>query len=499
VKLPICVRVTVWYAALFGVTVTLLGGFLVVQLRADLTEGVDDRLRVASVELARSLVDEGDDEPADRDEPGEDLADFRETARTMLPPAEAGAQLLDAQGRRLVSHGLSDEEPPAVPADVRADAVAGAPQTLTLPRGDQGEHYRVRVTSIEVRGDSRLLVLEESLDSVEGAVQRVLVLLLVAGPVALLVTSVGAFWIARKAVEPVERITTDANEISIDRLDDRVAVPNANDEIRRLAETLNSMLARIEQGVVEKHRLVADASHELRTPLAVMRSEIDVALAAGDLDVPAREVLVSAREEVDKIALTVDNLLTSAQIDEGNLELLTTPTDLRSTVEEAVRSLLPLATTKRLRLVASGDSLEVQGDPLRLQLLLTNLVDNAIKFSPPDGTVRVHTWSEGAEVGVTVADEGPGIKDSEKPQLFSRYYRVDEPLTARTGGSGLGLAICRQVALAHGGDIRVQDQPEGGSAFSLVLPSWRSLEVSGSVGATGVGAPRRMADDSFPA
>jgi two-component system, OmpR family, sensor kinase len=497
-NLPICIRLTVWYAALFSVTALVLSGFIVVQLRADLTESVDDRLTIASMELTRSLADDADDDRPDPDDPAEDLADFREAARTMLSPSDAGAQLLDAEGRPLVRHGLFGRPAPDIPDTVRAAALAGGPQTMTVSGGQDGERYRMRVSSFEARGEVRILVLEESLRPVELAVRRVLLLLLVGGPVALLVTSLGAYWIARKAVEPVERITTDANEIGLDRLDERVAVPRAHDETRRLAETLNAMLARIERGVVDKHRLVADASHELRTPLAVMRSEIDVAMADDDLAQPAREVLLSAREEVDRMTRTVDNLLTSAQADEGHLELLTETTDLRQLVDEAVHALEPLARTKGVWIVADGDRLKVQADALRLQLVLTNLIDNAVKFSPPGGTVAVHTWHDGTELGVTVSDRGPGIRDSDKSLLFKRYYRAEDPLTANVGGSGLGLAICDQVAAAHGGAIRVDGRPGGGSTFTLALPAWRASEPSRVVDLVTGGATPADVDQRQP-
>ena len=167
-------------------------------------------------------------------------------------------------------------------------------------------------------------------------------------------------------------------------------MPRSHDETRRLAVTLNAMLERIERGVLEKHRLLADASHGLRTPLAIMRNEVDVALAADELSIAAREVLSSARDEVDRMTRMIDNLLTSAQADEGRLELLTVPVDLRQVVDDAVRALQPLAVAKGVSLTAEGERWEVQADPPRLKLVLTNLVDNAIKFSPPgaDGADR---------------------------------------------------------------------------------------------------------------
>jgi heavy metal sensor kinase len=475
VNLPIRVRLAAWFTALLVTAILALSVFLVLQLRADLLDALDRELRLSSLELTQAVVDAGDDDQ-EPDDAADDDRDFREAAEATLSPGAAGAQLLNRQGRTLVHYGTVAGVSPMVSAEVRAAALSGNAQTFTASLGDQDQRYRVRVSSLRVRDQVRVLVLAESLQPIEDAASRVLTLLLIASPAVIGLTALAAYWLARAALRPVERITTDAQEIGIDQLNERVAVPKTHDEMRRLAVTLNAMLERIERGVLEKHRLLADASHELRTPLAIMRNEVDVALAADELSTAAREVLASAREEVDRMTRTIDNLLTSAQIDEGRLELLTVPVDLRQLVDDAVRALLPLAVAKDVSLTAGGEHWEIRADPPRLKLVLTNLVDNAIKFSPPGETVRIDTWRHGDEVGVTVSDAGPGVSPSDEEHLFDRFFRVGSPLAADFGGSGLGLAICREVALAHGGRIWVDSTPGRGSAFTLALPSWRTLQ-----------------------
>ncbi|MGH8939676.1 MAG: HAMP domain-containing sensor histidine kinase, partial [Actinomycetes bacterium] len=274
---------------------------------------------------------------------------------------------------------------------------------------------------------------------------------------------------------PVERMTSDAEEIGTGQLHERVAVPVSNDEVRRLAVTLNAMLARIERGVLDRPRLIADASHELRTPLAVMRAEFDVSLRGDDLSPAAREVLESAVEEVDRVSRTVDNLLALGAVEEGRLELLTARVNLRQAIEDAAKPLRLLAAAKEVALRVDGGRWETQADPQRLHLALTNLIENAVKFTPSGGSVHVTSWQESAEVGVTVRDEGPGIPADDREHLFDRYYRVDSARRFDLGGSGLGLAISRQVALAHGGRLWVDSEVGAGSSFSLALPSWRAL------------------------
>jgi heavy metal sensor kinase len=473
VSLPIRVRLTAWYGVLLAATIAAISVFLVLQLQADLVDEIDEDVARASFEITRTVT--GDTQ--NRTDPAERDRTFAEEAEEFLAPSAGAAQLLDERGRTLARFGSVVGAEPTVSDSVRAAAVAGKAQTLTVPLGDQGERYRVRVSSLRVGGQARVLVVAESLRPVENAARQVVMLLMVAGPAALLLTGLAAYWLAYKALQPVERITTEARGIGIDRLNERLAVPRPHDETGRLAVTLNAMLARIERGVVEKHRLLADASHELRTPLAIMRNEIDVALVADELPEAAREVLASAREEVDRMTRTTTNLLTSAQADEGRLELLTTPTDLRRLVDDAVRALQPLAAAKDVRLVAGGDPWEVQADPPRLLLVLTNLVDNAVKYSPSGGTVRIETWRRDEEVGVTVTDQGPGIADADAEHLFDRFYRAGNHLTTHLGGTGLGLAISREVAVAHGGRVWVERSSEGGSAFSLGLPTWRTIDA----------------------
>jgi heavy metal sensor kinase len=459
VSLPIRARLTAWYAVLLAAIMVGLGAFIFLQLRSDLRDTIDRDTRASAGLIAQGYGAEGADE-------------FFDVSQAVLPGSGSAAQVLDDRGRVLLTYGDAAAGRPLVPAGARAAALAGRRPVVDVTLGSGAEPAgRAVVASVRRHGRLRVVVAAESLREVEESVERVLILLLLAGPAALVATALGGWWLASKALRPVKRMTAQAAGIEIDRLHERIAVPRTVDEIGYLAVTLNAMLDRLERGVKDKHRLISDASHELRTPLAVMRSELDVSLRGDELTPAARAVLESAREEVDRLSRMVDNLLTLAQVDEGRLEILTARVPLNEAIQAAVRPLRPLAAAKQVRLVLDGETSDAHADPQRLHLALTNLIENAIKFAHPGGEVHVSVWRRRDEVGVTVTDDGPGIPPDARAHVFDRFYRADPARGRDIGGSGLGLAICREIASAHGGRVWVDSEEGEGSAFSLALPA----------------------------
>jgi signal transduction histidine kinase len=266
-------------------------------------------------------------------------------------------------------------------------------------------------------------------------------------------------------------MTAQAAQIEIDRLDERIPVPAARDELAHLATTLNDMLDRLASGVEARQRLIGDASHELRTPLAAMRAEIDVALDDPQTPDPARDVLESAREEVDRLTAIVRDLLTLARLDERGAELRRAPVDLRELAAAAARGLAGL--DPDVRLAVTGPPAVVAGDSDALRRALTNLIDNAIKASPAHGEVTVAAWRSSESAGVTVTDEGPGVPDPARERIFERFGRADHARSRRDGeGSGLGLAIARELVEAQSGRLTLT----GASAFTISLPRLDSGE-----------------------
>ena len=272
---------------------------------------------------------------------------------------------------------------------------------------------------------------------------------------------------AWRALRPVKAMVSELEGIGVTRLDRRVEARWSNGAMADLAAAFNALLDRLEHDTAQRRWLLAEAAHEVRRPLTAMKAELDVSLRADDLGPPARELIQSAGDQVDRMAQTLEDALRLAQ-GEGDV-LVLAPVDLCEAVEAAARQLLPLARAKGMTLDVGEGSGEAHADPRRLHQALTNLIENAIKFSPAGGAVSVNAWQREGRVGVTVADEGPGVPPHARERVFEPFYRIDGEPAGSVLGSGLGLAISRQIAVAHGGRVWVDDDG-GGSAFSLELP-----------------------------
>jgi heavy metal sensor kinase len=466
-RAPIRLRLTAWYVVVLALIIAALSAFVVTRLRSDLTSEVDRALRSAAAQIGQGYGAEG-------------AAEFRDVARTVLPGpvgGESAAQILEPAGRVLHVEGSLVARSPLIERAALTRALGGEAVLATRQVGSPAQSLRTFAVPVRRSGRRQVLVVAESLGEVNSAVDRALLLLVIGGTGGLVLAAIGGWWIARKALRPVQVMTTRADSIGVADLSQRLAVPRTHDEVGHLARTLNAMLARLEEGVETRERLVADASHELRGPLAAMRSELEVSLRHDPLGGAARTVLTSARDEVVRMGRIVDNLLTLARVDEGRLELLVAPHDLRALAERAVRTHRAAAAGAGVELVVEGGPLVAEVDPDRFEQVIGNLVDNAIRHSPRGGTVRVRLSDGGSEAGIDVCDEGPGVPAEARERIFERFAR-QEAARGRDGGAGLGLAICREIVRAHGGRIWVRDRDPRGSAFCITLPSTDLARVS---------------------
>jgi two-component system OmpR family sensor kinase len=461
VRLPIRIRLTMAYVGLLTLLLAAFSAFLLLRLRADLVTGIDRSLDGRAAQIALGFRGRGEGE----------FRDISDLSLQGLARGESAAQLLATDGSVLETSGDQVAgEALLTPAQL-AQAGGGAHVRATLSLGTDREPFRLLAFRLGSNHPGEVVVVATSLEDVNGSIHHLFVLLLVAGPVALTGAAAGGWLLARRALTPVSRMTREAAAIGPGALGERVRVPPTQDELAQLADTLNSMLDRIERAVWDQRRLVADAAHELRTPFAIMHSELDVALRDPDLPPSAREVLASNREEVERMSRIVEDLLTLSRLDEGQLQLGPERIGLRRVAETVAADLGPLAQARGVSLSVSGDEAEVDADPGFLRRVVANLVDNAVKYSSAEAEVRIDVWRTADRAGLTVTDGGPGIHAESLPRLFDRFYRADASRTRTAGGSGLGLAIVKEIIEAHGGEVWATSVPGRGSSFWLSLPA----------------------------
>jgi heavy metal sensor kinase len=344
-----------------------------------------------------------------------------------------------------------------------------SPRSVTLADGT-----RVRVVSRRhtVEGKATIIRIGFSEEELWRRLWQLIVGLLAVAPLALAAAGGAGYFLARRALSPIQRMAQRALEINAHQLGARLTVENPDDEIGLLATAFNETLARIESSFQQLRRFTSDASHELRTPLNAIQNVGEVGLRKrGNAD-EYREVISTMLEESGRLTRLVDNLLTMARADAERPRLALTDIPALEFVKEVASLLEVLAEEKGQILSTDGDeSACVLADRMILRHIVINLIDNAIKYSPFGSHIRVRVFEKANQfVSIEVEDNGPGIPVQHRNKVFDRFYRIDEARTRETGGAGLGLSIAKWGAEAHGGGLELHCPPAGGCIFCLSLP-----------------------------
>jgi two-component system OmpR family sensor kinase len=312
-----------------------------------------------------------------------------------------------------------------------------------------------------------------SLEGVEEALHQLLLILLIAVPAALLITSAGGLFLANKALRPVDEITQIARRIGSGDLNQRIRIKRVNDELGRLAATFNEMIAKLEGSFRQVKRFTADASHELKTPLTILRGEVEVGLKKRRALKEYQRILNSNLEEINRMSRIVEDLLILSRADMGELTMEREEMELSALAREVWEDLQILARKKKVQLNFIGDgSTKVEGDPLFLRQLILNLTENGLKYTPPGGEVELKVEGDRDQrvARILVSDTGVGIAPKDQKRVFDRFFRADKARSRETGGTGLGLSICQWIAQAHEGRIAVRSTVGKGSTFTVTLP-----------------------------
>jgi heavy metal sensor kinase len=368
-------------------------------------------------------------------------------------------------GRLLYREGPEDLRlpPPGEARDGRGET--GTVDALS------GARLRVRGAPYPVGGETVLIRVARSEARLHHELGEFLAGMALGLPLAVALACAGGYLLSGRALAPVGRMAAQARTITADRLAERLPVDNPGDELGQLGTVFNDTLARLERSFETLRRFTADVAHELRTPLTALKSVGEVGLRDSDDEATCREIIGSMLEEADRLARLVDTLLVLTRADGSKHEVHRERLDIAPFAREIVALLEVLAEERGQSVAIEGEEgIFALADPLVLRQALINILDNAIKYSPGEASIRIVALRHNSEAVLDVIDRGPGIPAEHQDRIFERFYRVDKARSRETGGVGLGLAIARWAVEANGGTIELKSEVGQGSRFRIRLP-----------------------------
>ncbi len=476
-------RLQIWHAVILGLVVLSLGASFYVQLRhstlreidAELLSGarmLEGALRTLSPRLPGSRPPRPSESDGER--PRQTKGRPRSPSGARLPPLE---ELLDVALRLPPTRSLGPQDSPDYFVVFASDGkiLRAEPKDLQMLYSEpfRSLEYRFKETRREVwvRGpSSTVIVVGRDTQSHLSRLNEWLINLIAGGATIWFFGLLGGWWLSGSAVRPITAISQTAGRISAENLSQRIETAHLDRELNELATILNSMLQRLEDSFRQQSQFIADASHELRTPISVLLSHCELALNRTRSTEEYQHTLTICQRAAGRMRSLIEGLLLLVRADAGKLNLRSEQIDLHALACEAVGMLQPFASEHSVDLIATGTTARCYGDESCIAQVVTNLVNNAIIYNRPGGTVSVTTSVENGKAILKVEDSGIGIPHNSITKVFDRFYRVEEARSRATGGAGLGLAICKSIVEAHQGDLSVSSQPGIGSIFELRLP-----------------------------
>lgn len=462
-------RMTAWYAGLLAGALLVFGMSVYLGLERYLNSALQDssasECRTIGTELLSQL-------------PGKN----KEWLKTEID--EAYAPEVNARFIRVHREGTGVIYLSAAPKDGAFD-----PSRIPPPRRDKsnviqhirlanGQELLINTMSFVAPDGSHFLV-ESGMPhrQIQIVLHGLLLTLAIYAPLIVLLAIAGGYWLMRRSLRPVDEITERAEGITSTNLSERLPVIQTGDELERLSSALNRMIARLEDAFQHINRFSADASHELRTPLTILQLELEGIIHNPAWSGSLEEQIGSALEETHRMSRIVESLLTISRLDAGDAKLEKLPVNLSALVTATSAEMKILAQEKSICLhTFTADDIWVNGDRTRLQQVVVNLIDNAIKYTPEGGKVEVRVREVSGRAIFEVADNGVGIPAQAIPHVFERFYRVDRARSRASGGAGLGLSIVKSICAAHGAEIRVFSEGGQGSCFRVELPVFAPSE-----------------------
>ncbi|HEX8557470.1 MAG TPA: heavy metal sensor histidine kinase [Pyrinomonadaceae bacterium] len=460
------VRLTLWYVSALALILVVFGVAVYALLSRALHRRVDDALR-STLEISITSLRHDAQE-------GQSMRSAAQSTAAELSHPQQAMMIFDGEGRLLAEHPYEEDLSVSLPdlAAIPGDEVY---LYTVAERSDADDRHRLAVRRVRIPpADTPYIVLaSQPLEAVGEELESLREALYFATPAALLLAGLGGWFLARQGLAPVAAMARSARQIGAGSLDRQLPVANPRDELGQLATAFNELLARLDAAFGEQRRFMADASHELRTPLSVMSTAAGVTLKKEHRDEGEyREALRVVGEQTRRLSRIVQDMFTLARADAGRYPLRRQALYLNDLLEEVGRAGAMLGSEKGVKVeLNNAREAAFHGDEDLLRRMLLNLVDNAVKFTPPGGVVRLGLERRGGEYLLFVSDTGPGIPAEARAHVFERFYRADKTRArAEDGGAGLGLAIARWVARAHDGDLELADSEENGATFTARLP-----------------------------
>lgn len=468
-KISIRTRLTLWYVTLLAVSLIVFSMSFFYALSAVFIDSIDEQIDPVAAMMEHTVVQPPGvlRLPRNFDSIYEMFFGIRTTGIYI--------QVRDASGR--VKGRSSSLEGFTLPLSDKARAAVEADETIHEIVDTVGSYpVRVVMKPVVLRDFGLVAIIQvgASLEGRERIFHYMVYFFVVGTVVSLIIASVVGWFLAVKALSPVDEITRMAREISADRLDERLSIKGPEDELTRLAGVLNEMIARLEGSFMQIKQFTGDASHDLKTPLTVMKGEIEVALRAESSVEQLEGVLTSCLEEIDRMSYIVKNLLDLAREDARVVDEHRVDVRLDKVLADRYEQFRRVAVEAGVELDLSMNArATVHGDEVRLGQLIYNLIDNAVKYTPRGGKVVLSLVDDAADGSVIfmVTDTGVGIDEEDIPYIFDRFYRVDKSRSRSGGGVGLGLSICKEVAENHDGFIGVESERDRGTTFIVRLPT----------------------------
>ena len=463
-RFSISLRLTLWFGGIFFLGWLLFGAAMWLNLKSTLT---GERYQTLSrrvdrlQDLLRNTRDENDESDDNR---RQGIRDFAHATGNGL------VEVFRADGSRAFP------SPSSAAQNFPWPSIKSGDSERFLRVDSAGQSYWMLARPFTFDSQSLFLMAAAPEAGNQLVLNGFLIGLLASAPILLLISSAGGYWVGRRALKPVDRITSTVQSISIGNLSERLPVSYTGDELQRLAETCNAMLARLESSVNRIRQFTADASHELRAPLSFTRTVAEVALRNPRIDEESRHAFEEIVDEGAKAAVLLADMLTLARADSNSSDVVWEKVDLADVIESVLEKIRPLAEERQLVLSFSHEeksSVSVMGDFPSLRRLIWILLDNALKYTPAPGRIEVMLSASTTVATVLVADSGIGIAQNDLPYIFDRFYRAD-PSRSQVEGSGLGLAIAKWIAEMHNGNLSAISKENRGATFRIMLPLYRA-------------------------